>query len=218
MLARRRAREHAIPRRDRHLQLHADFIRRRLEQSHTAVRAGVGLAGEDREPGVVALDANTRGRLQPQRFVKHLARGPEILLHEQRRERERVGHVVEAVAGVVRRKLVGGAGLDAEDVANGVVVFRAVQAAQRDVAGVGPLRVHVEYRAINPIKQEPALRGRGLRLLHRGHDMTLQKLCRLLPCRLVTQQPLEALVSIESELALAHPAAVAVEAELAQHG
>ena len=42
----------------------------------------------------------------------------QVLLHQRRRDRQDVADVVEAVAEVVGRKIVGGAEIDAEQIAN----------------------------------------------------------------------------------------------------
>src|SRR5262249_9703210 len=58
--------------------------------------------------------------------------GGEVLLHEQRRQRQHVGDVVEAVADVVGGEVLGGVEIYADEVADGVVVFGAVEPANGD--------------------------------------------------------------------------------------
>ena len=63
--------------------------------------------------------------------------GGEVLFHQDGREREDVADVVEAVAGVVGGEIGGGLEVDGEEIADGVVVFEAIEAAGGDAAGVG---------------------------------------------------------------------------------
>ena len=60
-----------------------------------------------------------------------------VFFHQQRRERENVADVVEAVPGVVGGKVVGSTKVDAQKVADRIVVFGAVEAAGGDAARVG---------------------------------------------------------------------------------
>ena len=84
--------------------------------------------------------------------------GDQVLLQERRREREHVAVVVEAVAGVVLREVLGQAQIDSEQVAHRVVVFGAVQAASGDAAGVGGCRA----RRARKGGLDPAAHGRDL--------------------------------------------------------
>ena len=70
------------------------------------------------------------------RLVEDLLGGGEVLLGQQRRHRQHVADVVEAVAGVVGGEIVGRLEVDADQVADRVVVFVAVEPADRDAAGV----------------------------------------------------------------------------------
>jgi hypothetical protein len=63
-------------------------------------------------------------------------RGGHVFFHQRRRQRQHVGDVVEAIAGVVLREIVGGPQIHAEQIANRVVVFRAVQPARGHAAGI----------------------------------------------------------------------------------
>ena len=64
----------------------------------------------------------------------------EIALEEQRRGRKDVADVVEAVADVVAGKISSGLKIDADQIADRVVVFDAVQAADGHTADIGGLR------------------------------------------------------------------------------
>ncbi len=66
----------------------------------------------------------------------HGARGGDVLVEEGRRDLQRGGDVVEALARLVARQHVGRIDLDAEQVAHGVGVFLAVQAMQADMARI----------------------------------------------------------------------------------
>ena len=56
-------------------------------------------------------------------------RGGEVFFHEHRRERKHVADVVEAVAGVVDGEIGGGLEVDGQEIADGGVVFVAIEAA-----------------------------------------------------------------------------------------
>ncbi len=68
---------------------------------------------------------------------RDFARGDQVLIEEGRRYTQRVGDVIEAVAFVIGRKIVGGIDLDPEQIANGVGVFVAIQAMQWCAARIG---------------------------------------------------------------------------------
>src|SRR5205807_1539305 len=85
-----------------------------------AADGGAGCAGED------GLIDNALG-------------GGEVLLHQERRHGEDVADVVEAVADVVGGEVVGGLEIDGQEVADGVVVLGAVEAADGDAAGIAAL-------------------------------------------------------------------------------
>ena len=59
-----------------------------------------------------------------------------VFLHERRRERQHVADVVEAVARVILREVVGWTLVDSQQIADRVVVFRAVQPSRSDVSGI----------------------------------------------------------------------------------
>ena len=68
-------------------------------------------------------------------FGDHLRRGDEPLKVD-RRERQHIADIIEAVARVVGWEVDGEVTVDVAKVANGVVVFRPVEAADRHLAGV----------------------------------------------------------------------------------
>ena len=67
----------------------------------------------------------------------HPAGGRDVALEQQRRHAEHVGHVVEAVGGVVRGQQRGRVDVERQQVVNGVAVFGAVQAVHERPPGVG---------------------------------------------------------------------------------
>src|SRR4029077_2700977 len=73
-----------------------------------------------------------------------------ILLRQERREGEDVADVVEAVADVVRRGFLISVEIDADEIANGVAVFNAVEAAQSHAARVRILRVDTKRTVLDP--------------------------------------------------------------------
>ena len=108
--------------------------------------------------------------------------GFHVLLHQDGRDGQHVADVVEAVAGVVGGEIFFGAELDAEQVADGVGVFGAIQAAGGDAAGV---RLHVAVMRSNSactiFDEGVDLRGVGLGHRLRGHFAVLDALDNPLP-------------------------------------
>ena len=95
-------------------------------------RRRLDLAGDDRRPG-------------------DLLRRLEGALEEDRRHREDIADVVKPVADVIAGKVGGHPDIDAEQVADGVVVFRPVEAAERHPAGPLPQRaIGGEGRVADP--------------------------------------------------------------------
>ena len=88
--------------------------------------------------------------LVAQRLHDHGARGGDVLVEERRRDLQRGGDVVEAVARFVARQDVGRVDLDAEQVAHGVGVFLAVEAMQAHVARVLVLLAGLVEVAFDP--------------------------------------------------------------------
>ena len=80
--------------------------------------------------------ATTFGTVGTARAMIALA-AVEVLLQQQRGERQHVADVVEPVPGVVRRELGGGVVVDADQVADRVAILDPVEPADRDAAGVG---------------------------------------------------------------------------------
>ena len=72
----------------------------------------------------------------PQRHLTDFRRGSEISLGQRRRERQRVGVVVEPVARDVCRQHRRGVDFDGEQIADGVRIFPAVQTLQRGPPGI----------------------------------------------------------------------------------
>ena len=65
------------------------------------------------------------------------AGGGEVAIHQHRRDGEHVADVVEAVAEIVGGKALLGAEFDGQQIADGVGVLAAVEAAGGDAAGIG---------------------------------------------------------------------------------
>ncbi len=76
-----------------------------------------------------------------------------VLFQEERRHRKHVADGVEAVAGVIGGKLFVGFEVESRQVADRVAVLDAVQAANRDAAGVDILGIDAERFALDPVGQ-----------------------------------------------------------------
>ena len=94
--------------------------------------------------------------------VEHPVGRGEVALHEDGGQGEDVPDVVEAVAGVVFRKVVSGAEVDPEEVAEGIIVLDAVEAAEGDAAGVGVGGVYGIEEVVEVLGEEIAFLGGGL--------------------------------------------------------
>ena len=75
-------------------------------------------------------------RIAHESAVGDLGRRVKILLHQQRRQRQHVADVVEAIADVVGGKIVGGLELDGQQIANRVGILGPVEPPQRHVARI----------------------------------------------------------------------------------
>ena len=134
-----------------------------LEREHAGVTVSPAIGSEAGERGLERRRTVDRG-------ARDRVGGGQILLHQHRREREHVGDVVEPVAGVVLRKIVGGPEIDAEQLADGVVVFRAVQPPRRHTARIRR-RDPIDARelALEPAGDALPLLLVRLVLFHRRH-------------------------------------------------
>ena len=95
-------------------------------------------------------------------LARDLPGGGQVLFHQDGRERKHVADVVETVAGVIGGEIRGGLEVHTHQVANGVVVFDAIEAARSDAAWVG-LHFAVEARELRakPLRDLLDLLGRG---------------------------------------------------------
>ena len=117
------------------------------ESGYVIIRQGKG-QGFGKPAVVTAIGADSVGRLVPDHGrlhgtgaehgrVDHFFGCGEIFFHQDRGEREGITDHVEAIPGIVLRKIVGGPEVNAEQVANGVVVLGTVEAARRHAPRFG---------------------------------------------------------------------------------
>ncbi len=145
-------------------------------------------------------------------------RGTDVLFHEHGRDGKDIADGVEAVAAVVRGEGVGGAGVEVEEIADGVVVFGAVEAAAGDLAGVGFGGVHPEDVVVDPAHDVVALLEGGLVFVLRGHHMGGELLADEVPEGEVGEEGVEVCGGIEGEVAFVDAIGVAVETDLLEDG
>jgi hypothetical protein len=89
------------------------------------------------EPGLV-FDHGGRHRWGAvERGARDLFGRRDILLHQRWRHREDVADIVEAVAAVVGREVGGRLEVHAQEVTDGIVVLRAIEATRGDAARIG---------------------------------------------------------------------------------
>jgi hypothetical protein len=158
------------------------------------------------------------------RFARHRGnplgddrlRGRDVFLHEDRRDRQHVANVVEAVARVVRGKFLFGLEIDADEVLDRVAVLDAVQAAHGHAAGVRVRRVDREYLVFDPVLEVLLLGGRKVRVVFGGHQPRAHVDQHLEPQRLV-EDLLRRLEAVEGDLALVVAVAVAFVTMLFEH-
>ena len=144
--------------------------------------------------------------------------GGGVFLEQHGRQRQRVADVVEAVAGIVGGKIIGGLELHADEIADGVVVLGAVQAANRDAARIGLRAIHRENLAVNPRREEVALGLRGLRFVRRRHLAIADVGEHFFPRLRILHDGGGVLVGLHVELGLLLRVAVAIVAVAGEQG
>ena len=147
-----------------------------------------------------------------------LVRRRNIFFEQHRRQGQHVGDVVEAVAGVVRREHRRRVEVHAEQVADGVVILHAVEAADGDAAGIGILRVGGEDRAFDPLGEAFLFLRRGLGFFLRRHQAGAEIFQRVQPQLAVGKDFLVGLKFIEGHIALVRAVGMAVETIFFQKG
>ena len=149
---------------DRHLfveiarQLHANRVlrvhRERVADRRAAARAEQ-LAGQAIVLREIVGDAEIvdgrQRRRRADRRAADLLRRRQIPLHQRRRQLQHARNVVEAVARVVGRKKRRDVDVEIEQVADRVLVFRAVQPVER----LGPARIRIQPGAAIELAFEP---------------------------------------------------------------
>ena len=151
------------------------------------------------------------------RQADDLFRCREVALEKHRRQREHVADVVEAVAGIVRREIVCRTEVHADEIADGVVVFRAVEAADGHAARIGPGRIDGENRTIDPRHDFLPLVERRLLLIVRRHLPGAQCFEDVLPRFLILHHRVGRRPLVQGQPALLLPVAVALEAVRFHH-
>ena len=94
----------------------------------------------------------------------------EIFFEEQGGDRQDIAVVVEAMPGVVGGEFEVDVELNAEEVADSVLIFDPVEPADGDMAGVGIFRIDAEGVVFDPGFEPSKLLGGRTRLIRRRHD------------------------------------------------
>ncbi len=201
-----------------------------LDEAHQAAqlvvahRPAVGALGEGAQDAAGRLlvlerhghDALAGGGVG-ERLVHDLLGRSEVLLHQQRRQRQHVADVVEAVADVVGGEVVGGVEVDAEEVADGVVVLGPVEPPQGDPAGVLLAgAVGLEDDGVEPGVERLHLRGAGPRPVGRRHVASAQGVGHLLPRQPALEHRRLIRVGVQVQAA-ARPGALVAADAVARH-
>ena len=136
-------------------------------------------------PAALRAEAEERrlhGRWSEERHPRDAARRRDVLLHQDGRERQHVGDVVEPVPGIVLREVVGRPDVDAEQFLDRVVVLGAVEAARGHPARIGRRSgVDTLQLAREPRRDGLALLLGRLFLFERGHLAAAQLADDLVP-------------------------------------
>ncbi len=144
--------------------------------------------------------------------------GVHVFFEQQRGRGQHIADVVEAVAGVVGREFFKGAELDPHEVADGVLVFDAVQATQGDAAGIGVGGIDPEDVGLDPALDERQFGCRGLILPGGGHDFRAEVAEDIEPEAGVGDPVGVGLETIEDDVALVGAIGVTVVAVFFQQG
>ena len=157
------------------------------------------------------------GGIHGDRLLRDLLSGGEILFHEHRRQREHVADVVEAEANFVVRKILRLV-IDPDQIADGVLVFLAIQPADRHLARIaraGALRLR--ELAVDVVQHGLALRLGRLRFLLGRHLARFDQLHHLLPNLAVFLELRVLRVGQQIQIALLLFVVVTIEAEFLKH-
>ena len=154
-------------------------------------------------------------RRSEHRDPRHAIRGRHVLFHEHRRERQHVGNVVESVAGIVLREVVGRAQVNAKEFFDGVVVFGAVQASRGDPAGIErSRRVNAFELPCQPRRHRLTLLFRRLLFLERRHFAAAKLADDLVPLLAMRDEGRAGVKRLQVEIVLLLLVAVAGKAVL----
>ena len=147
--------------------------------------------------------------------------GGQVLLQEQRRQRQDVADVVEAVTDVVVGEVGGGLEVDADEVADRVVVLGPVEPADRDAAVVArPGAVALVEHVVDGLGRQLGLGGgRPRPTLGLGRHLAgPDHLDDVFPDLAILHDRLLVLILVERQVAFTLAAAVAGVAMLGQEG
>ena len=163
--------------------------------------------------GPQAREGWLQRRWAEERHAREVVCGRQVLLHQHRRQRQHVRDVVEPVAGIVLREVVGRTHLDAEQIANRVVVFVAVETPRRHPARIGRRdAVDSGELTLEPRGNRLAPRFLRLLLLERRHLAAAQHADDVFPVIALADQRFRRLERLEVQAVLGF-ALVAVAAE-----
>ena len=170
---------------------------------------------------VAKLPAVVRGAPAPgraagvDRSTRDVLGGVEVFLHQERVDREHIADVVEPVADVVDREVVGGREVDAEQVMDRGVVLGPVQAAERHTAGLDERAIELRERRRNPLGDQLHLRRARPGGDPRGrHVAILDVILDQLPAIAIGEDLVDRPVAFQIEIGLADRVAVATVAIL----
>ena len=153
------------------------------------------------------------------RWHHNLVGGGEVFLHENRRHRQEIADIVEAVAHVIGREVVGRVKVNAEEVTNRVVVLRTVEASQGDSSWVGLGSSKLLQLSVQPRRDRFYLGCRRLPAPRRRHLVSPDIGDDLTPgLHVLSLDRLLVPISIERQTAFGLRATVALGAVMGEKG
>ena len=163
-----------------------------------------------------SADARLRRIFRDDGRLHDLLRRREILLHQHRRNGQHVADIIEAIARIVRRKIIRRLERHADQIADRVIIFRAVQPPERHASGIRIIAVTRKDLRLDPFGNQLHLFDLGLLLFFRRHGVAADVFQHLLPRLRIVHGVRLRLVDIQHEVSLLFAVAMTTVAILVE--